>query len=808
MKWPLAPAAVCLALGIVIGDVMGGYYPIPLVVAVVLLVLARHYPVSRKRLLIAALFFLGWSSLLWHTEIRSPLDLRVYSQGEPALATLEGELTEAPREYITETRRGPVQRFSAVVAVGRIQLHGEWQQVSGRIYVRTPVALPAELHQGSRVEISGLLQKPPGPAAQGLFDFHQYLARRGIWFELQTAGLADWQIKNADGQRAPWPMRFREWARATLQSSLPAEDESVQLLQAMCLGWRTGLTQDVAEPFQHSGTVHLFAVSGLHIGLIAFVLVEFLLAVGFSRRLCAVILIPLLWFYTAAIGWQPSAMRASVMMTIVGMGWVLERPANLLNSLAAAACMLLLLDPQQLFQSGFQLSFMVVLSIGLLLPPIEGYRQKLFRPDPLLPEELRPRWQRWLDGPVRYVTLLFTTSLAAWLGSLPLIALGFHLLTPVALIANVCIVPLGTLAMMSSLGCLLTAWCAPLSDLFAHSAWGLMNLMTWLSLKFSALPGGWWYVAIPGVGVLISYYVLLLTAFAVEWKLLWRWRLAGVGALALAMFLATGWMESRNVIGLTLLDVSGGDAHWFAGGRSYPSLQIDAGSEGAYDYALKPFLQSRGINRVNSLLLTHGDTRHVGGAAKLLAEFHPRELITSPVPSRSPGYRQVVKEWDARQHAHTLIQAGTNLGPWRVLHPARSDYFSSGDDNAVVLLGEFYHVRVLLLSDLGKSGQQAMLERNKDLRADIVVTGLPAKNEPLSDDLLAVIKPQMVIVSCARQPAGEQASRELRARLDRGPWHTLWMSDCGTVDLRFHAEGCEVRTMHGAHVPTVKPRSE
>ena len=162
------------------------------------------------------------------------------------------------------------------------------------------------------------------------------------------------------------------------------------------------------------------------------------------RGLCGWLVIPLIWFYTAATGWQPSAIRSTLMMTIIIAGWSLKRPTDLLNSLATAALIILIFDPQQLFQASFQLSFFVVLGIAVLAPPLERFRSWLLQPDPLLPPELRPRWKQWLDAPVRMVTTSVGTSVAAWLGSMPLIAYYFYMVTPVSLLANVIIVPLSS----------------------------------------------------------------------------------------------------------------------------------------------------------------------------------------------------------------------------------------------------------------------------------------------------------------------------------------------------------------------------
>ena len=117
-----------------------------------------------------------------------------------------------------------------------------------------------------------------------------------------------------------------------------------------------------------------------------------------SRGWCGLVAIPVIWFYTAATGWESSAIRASVMMTIVLGGWALKRPGDTVNSLAAAAFIILLWEPRQLFEASFQLSFFVVLIIALMLPPLNKMVDRLLRHDPLLPDELLPRWRRALTA--------------------------------------------------------------------------------------------------------------------------------------------------------------------------------------------------------------------------------------------------------------------------------------------------------------------------------------------------------------------------------------------------------------------------
>ncbi|MGV3754974.1 MAG: ComEC/Rec2 family competence protein [Verrucomicrobiota bacterium] len=804
MKWPLAPVVLCLAGGIVAGDAPGVHGVMWWLLLAMLAGAVRWRKHRQASLLGLLVFMAGWGNLRWHQEVFSERDLRVVLHEEADIVTLEGTLAEAPRERFVETKQGRKLHFSSLLEVQRLQRAGTWEEAEGRVFIRTPAPPPENLQRNQVVQVTGGIAPPNHAMIPGGFDFREYLAREGIHYQLHTQGLKDWQIPTTNAP-APVTARFHGWAMDQLQGGLPPADENVMLLQAMGLGWKAGLLEEVQKSFMQSGTLHIFAISGLHVALMAVMLVELLRGAGLPRWICGAVLIPLLWFYTAATGWQASAVRSAIMMTVIGAGWMLERPANLLNSLAAAGLIILALDPQQLFQAGFQLSFMVVLSMGLLLPPVEEWRKRIFRPDPLLPEELRPRWQRWLDWPVRFVTMNATTSFAAWLGSLPLIAYYFHMVTPVSLIANLVLVPVSSLALMASFGSLLTAWCPPVADLFNHAAWFLMNFMVASSEWFASWPGAWWPVQAPGPGIFLSYYVWLLSVFAWEWKSRWRWRIAGGAGLGLAVLVALGWQAQQSELRLTVLDTGGGEALVFEGGSQYEPLVIDAGSAAGYGLTLAPYLQNRAIRQLPRLLLTHGDAQHVGGAPELSGDYAVRELVTSPVPSRSPGYRHMVTNWSTGGKVHQTVTNGSRVGPWQVWHPAATDRFSKGDDNAVVLRGEFMGVRVLLLSDLGRQGQKTLRERHPDLRAEIVVTGIPAKEEPLMDELLAVIQPEVVIVTCALQPAHEQAGPELRARLEQGPWTTYYVSDHGSVTLDFTPAGCEVRAMRREAGVLVRP---
>jgi hypothetical protein len=258
----------------------------------------------------------------------------------------------------------------------------------------------------------GTLQIPKGPAAEGLFDYRSFLRHQGIHYFFQVERTNDWKLLlKSDSPRArPWSDRFRDWAQRVLAKGLPEEDEPLRLLWAMVLGWKPALTPEVAQPFMESGTLHVFAISGLHIALIAGILVSLLRVVQIPRGGCGVVVIPLIWFYTAATGWQASAIRSTVMMTIIIAGWALERPSLLLN--LAGWSWSGHPDSGNRRNSSGRVSTVILRGVGWRSLPCRLRRSGsgCFSPIHFWPEELRPCWQRWGRAGLAWLTAVWQPS--------------------------------------------------------------------------------------------------------------------------------------------------------------------------------------------------------------------------------------------------------------------------------------------------------------------------------------------------------------------------------------------------------------
>jgi competence protein ComEC len=811
MNRPFVAVVVAYAIGILLARCFQP--PLWLLIALAgllfggVLVLVFGFKRRSRFLVWPLLAFIAWANLVIRTHTMPPDDLRALIGPGPALAMVRGTLLETPRLRVVDRDQREIWRSMARVRVEAIQREDTVEQrmvpASGEVLAITTGVLSGEFFQGQKVELDGVIRRPDAAVAEGVFDFRDYLGTRGIFYEFKVDTTNDWMLVGAPLKSPPLTDRFLDWARGTLALGLPVVDEPLKLLWAMTLGWRTAFTGDISEPFLEAGTMHMFAIDGLRIALLSGMIVTLLRVLRLSRGWCGLIAAPIIWFYTAATGWEASAVRASVMMTIVLGGWALKRPPDLANSLAAAAFAILLWDPRQFFEASFQLSFFVMLVIALVLPPLNAWSDRCIdrwlKPDPLLPDELTPGWRKHLVTGARVFARFCGLAFTAWLGSLPLAARYFHLFSPVSTVANVFAVPLGSLALMANLGAIICGhWLAPVTGLFNNAAWLFMTAMTWVSVKFAALPGAYFYVPGPSITTTVIYYGAFVAAFS-GWFKTARRRALGVTLLALiGGFYLWQWEVSRAETDLTVLPLDGGHAVYVdADGRKNDWL-INCGNTNSADGVLKEFLRGQGVNFLPRLALADADARDCGGAGTVDRLFGVGELWTSGVKFRSAAYREAVAAFDGPTGGRRkFMNFGDTNGCWRVLYPAAATGLARAEDAPLVLLGHFHGTRILLLGNLSRDGQSKLLGLTNDLHADIVIAGLPEQSEPLCDDLIAAIAPRAIVIADSERPAAYRASPELHARLETAGVPVIYTRAAGAVKIVTRPAGWKVETMDG-----------
>ncbi len=325
-----------------------------------------------------------------------------------------------------ETREIPFE--CDVIPVDSFRVRVDWYGPRSMGASRPPFTVP---RAGEGWQISGTLSEVETRSAVPLLVFRHTgrdgASRRVTEFDDPPALAALWELRS-EAARALGRRVFPDWNRA----------ECASLVRAMVLGFRSDIPPTVEDAFRNSGTVHVFAISGLHVGIVAGALIALMLACGLSRRWSPLFVAPLLFVYVMATGARPSAVRALVMTLLTLSAPMFGRERDPVTALCFSAALILAVDPMQLLDLGYVYSFACMAGIVLLYPA-------LLRVAVNVVGRIRPGAE-----PGKTVQA-FTVSVATWLVSVPISAACFGVLTPVSVLCNLVVIPCATLVVVFAL---------------------------------------------------------------------------------------------------------------------------------------------------------------------------------------------------------------------------------------------------------------------------------------------------------------------------------------------------------------------
>jgi ComEC/Rec2-related protein len=314
---------------------------------------------------------------------------------------------------------------------------------------------------GDCLNFRAQVQKFPLPRNPGQFDAASFYRREGLWVQaIVPRGVSLNVLQRESGLTfAEGVERLRSSLSEHLRIGLEARGQTHALLSSMVLGIHSDSLLEARDSFVKTGTLHLFAVSGLNMTMLATMLIVVLRAFGASGVLADLAVFCIVIVYAVATGLGPSSLRAVVMGAIVMVaGWI-SRPASLLNSLGAAALGCLLFDTNVLFRAGFQLSFGLVFGLSVIGRRLGAVLSRVFNPDSLVPRAL---WKDWQWRRIKYwrpCSFALAASVSTWVSILPWSVFFLHQLTPVSLLVNLVVIPIAFLNLALGFTSLL---CAPL----------------------------------------------------------------------------------------------------------------------------------------------------------------------------------------------------------------------------------------------------------------------------------------------------------------------------------------------------------
>lgn len=608
------------------------------------------------------------------------------------------------------------------------------------------------LYVGSRVKVFGQVQEPGGKRNPSCFDYGLYLRSCG------TAAIVDAKtIKEMPYGQVPL-LKLTAGIRYGLSGRLSqmTNKSTKGMIMAMLFGDKSHMDEDVYEEFRKNGTAHVLAVSGLHVG----VLYGFFVMLWRGRKgsLFYVIILTVLLIYSALADFSPSVVRAAVMITLHIAAKLLNRRYDLLSAAGTTFMIMLIAEPYQLFNTGFQLSFLAMASIGVILPFAENFYKGIF----LVSASVQ-------IGMMPYTAFVFNyISLSTVVVNIPVVFL-VGLLQPVALCLMVSrILPEGVVELLIrtlEIGC---DGMIGINQLFYADGLTFFNVVS------------------PPVWLLAVYYGIIFMFMSEAGQLMRLrhmkkriviWILVIMTAAACVDFVTDNGFSMTAV---TFVDVGQGDCIHIRTGEGKNYL-IDGGGSKNYDVGegiLKPYFLKNGIRHIDAAFVTHLHQDHYDGI---------RSLAKDGMISRIgvyEGNRLMEKELELDSGAELFyLYAGQkiNLGIGvflEVMAPNRkstSEYeemlLKEDDENSYSLIFKLTYkgVDVLVTGDIDSDGESELIRGcGKNLKCDILKVPHHGSRHSSSEEFIQSADPSVAVFQVGKNNYGHPDDEVIAAYEQRG----------------------------------------
>ncbi len=406
---------------------------------------------------------------------------------------------------------------SLIYKKGTDSTHWIRENVSGKVmlyFAKSPKT--AALKYGDIILGTSMPAAPFGPRNPGEFDMRSYLAFKNIY---HTCYLKDEDLilTGKNSANSLWRLMFstrEKWSKY-FEENIPGSDEQA-IAKALVLGDESTISQEVINDYAASGTLHILSVSGLHIGVIFYMLnllLGFLKSSRTGRISRMLIILFLLWGYAFLTGLSPAVCRSVAMFSFVIIGTDLRRISSIYNSIAASVLVLLVIDPFMLAQEGFQLSYIALIGIVLLQPHI----YKWWKIEENVPSKHLSFFQKYSQQSLRFLWGMTSVSIAAQLAVFPIGLLYFNRFPIYFLVTNLLVIPLSSIILIA--GCLfLLIHICHLSFLYAFGGkiiYSSIHFMNWFVRVEHGIP----YSQTNGIYIttgecLLIYFVIFTLCFA------------------------------------------------------------------------------------------------------------------------------------------------------------------------------------------------------------------------------------------------------------------------------------------------------
>ena len=797
---------IYLSCAWVAGIFLGSYFNLPLALTLTgliplpLLFFLRHH---RKPIILVSLsltiFFSGTIYFQSSLPTTDESSLQFYNDRETvAIKGLVSRDTDV-REKTTHLR----------LSATEIKLDKGWQEVSGTALLFVP-RYPTYSY-GDVLLVTGRLETPP---QLDDFDYKGYLAHQGIYSTMlyPKIGILD---SGKGFKPLQWVYSLRNSLSQSLATILPEPQAS--LAQGIILGIRGNIPAQVKDAFAQSGTAHLLAISGLHLSIIAGILLSLgIWMFGKKRYVYIWLALGTIWFYALITGMHPPVVRGAIMASLFLAAELLGRQRSAFTALAFAAAVMIGISPQILWDASFQLSFLAMSGLIFVFPPLRTLGRRAVKAT--IGE----------DGPAATTANIITDSFSVTLGAIiavwPLIAHYFGIISLVAPLATFLALPaLPGIIIIGALAGVLGFIALPVAQVVGWLAWLFLSYMLVVASGFAARPLSYLEVASVESSLIWTYYLGLALALWLNShrrqastltsvksginkishfasNLPRKWVIPPLLVVAILVSVTAATMPDDK-LHLSFLDVGQGDAILIQKGNQ--QILVDGG----------PSPQAIGIElgkklpfwdrTIELIVLTHPSADHVTGLVEVLHRYKVKQVLSPDLDYDSLIYDEWLRLIKAKDIKYTIAQAGQqiNLGGGvviEVLNPPRpllTDTESDVDNNGVVLRISLDKVSFLLTADIGQEAELELIARRADLSSTVLKVGHHGSDTSTTPEFLAVVNPRLAVISVGVDNRFGHPSPEVVERLrEKLGSENIYRTDKqGTIEFTTNGERLWVR---------------
>lgn len=609
---------------------------------------------------------------------------------------------------------------------------------------------------GDSVFFSGMIIPISGKRNPSDFDYKEYLQSQGIKAQVKLQAL---EKITPNKNKLQW-VWWREQMLKLIERNF--SKATAPVAKALLAGYKQDLESKSKTAFARAGLSHIMAVSGLHVGFIVapfWVIIPWFWSRKYGRQLGLVLLILLLYSYAGITGFSPSVMRASVMAGFLTYGKLFHKVHDSINLTAAAAIVLLIINPADLFNIGFQLSFSAVLIILLILPVIQ---------------RTLPYWVRirWYGQPLMVVIV----SLVVQFGLYPLQVYYFGEISLVSPLANALFVPLlGVVVPLSLLSLGFTAfWPAAGFALNYPSYWFLEGMFHFVHTA-AEWQWAWTTASLPNM-LLFLFWVLLIGMVAAFQIAALRWRLLNLLVFSACLMVGVQVYKKMQPASFRVLyfDVGQGDAA-LVQTPSGNNMLIDAGAwSPGYNSGksvILPHLRANGIDELDAVVLSHPHADHIGGILDIMDGISIKKIYNSGFEYSSKLYQNYLVKAEEKQIPVSSLHAGDTLliDPTMMLlvyGPDGKTYNSDPNEHSLVLELIYGETEFLFTGDAGTEQEERLLDAfGKLLDTDVLKVGHHGSRTSSGMEFLQTATPDKAIISLAERNKFRHPHRQAVNRL-------------------------------------------